>query len=202
MASDQQPLIIGLTFSQAQGLEPLPQPLALGEVSAHFRVDIWNWLYRQIAAHSYAGSSLTEPWDGIFLAIHLDLNHLALDDYNENSQFLTGLYKHNVMSFLPFNQLFDLIQFILRETYQLIIGEQYFDEMRAIFRRNLLAYDVLDIPPDGPTIVPNATPEEGEAVRQAFDALAASPFDGVAFICEMQLKASIGEMRRMRSVRL
>ena len=58
MASDQQPLIIGLTFSQAQGLEPLPQPLALGEVSAHFRVDIWNWLYRQIAAHSYAEAAL------------------------------------------------------------------------------------------------------------------------------------------------
>lgn len=34
-----------VSFSQAQGLKPLPRPLKLGELSKEARIDFWNAFY-------------------------------------------------------------------------------------------------------------------------------------------------------------
>jgi len=103
----------------------------------------------------------------------VELLHLPLDLFPENVGmvpqmikpiFLTGFY----------NIVFDLVQFILRNTSD----ESHYPRVRTIFRQNMLAYDIIDIPPVGPTIVPNASPEEGETIRRAFADLATGPFDG------------------------
>ena len=39
-----------LTFSQAEGIDPLPQPAALGELSQQARVSLWNIIYGRLDA--------------------------------------------------------------------------------------------------------------------------------------------------------
>jgi cellobiose-specific phosphotransferase system component IIA len=78
--------------------------------------------------------------------------------------FLSGAY----------NIVFDIVQFVLRHSSD----KSHYPRVRQIFRQNMLAYDIIDIPPDGPTIVPNASPEEGEAIRESFALLRTGPFDG------------------------
>jgi hypothetical protein len=157
--------VIPLSFSQAQGLEPLPQPLALYEVSDGFRVDIWNWLYSDIFK--------TGLRDIVFGEVHTKLRRQPIDSYQVMDSY--GL-KDPILQSLRYNLLFDLIQFILRLPE--IASSPQFSTVKRIFRENMLAYDLLLIAPYGPTIVPTASPEEGEAVQTAFAQLASGPFDG------------------------
>ena len=67
---------ISSAFSQAHGLEPLPQPLALGQVSSEFRLDIWNWLYDRINHNSRyhaQRNSIVGHWRAILSQIHSSL---------------------------------------------------------------------------------------------------------------------------------
>jgi hypothetical protein len=184
MASDPPTGRIGRTFSQAHGLEPLPQPLALGQVSNEFRLDIWNWLYDKIDHNSRYHAQrnwIVGHWRTIFSQIHSSLFYLPLDKFDGAVDDIVIFYKPAILSgrnALSFSKLFDLLQFMLRLPIMAQEVPKAVMEIHSIIRRNMLAYDLLDIPPDGPTIVPNATPEEGEAVRQAFIALSVGRFDG------------------------
>jgi len=71
--------------------------------------------------------------------------------------------------------LFDLIQFVIR--LPITANLPQFPKVQRIFRANMLAYDLLDILPYGPAIIPTASREEGEIVRKAFVQLR-GPFDG------------------------
>jgi hypothetical protein len=190
----------GLTFSQSQGLERLLQPLALGEVSEHFRLDIWNWLYYNVdlSVDDPNGKFVQDPWLGILRATHAHHWHRPLDAFNDRITTFVNTYKELIIDpkQASFNQLFDLIQFILRTARRILRTTRRFDEaspmmsvVASIFRKNMLAYDVLEISPDGPTIVPTATPEEGDAIRQAFVALATGPFDGARAHLRMAAEA-------------
>ncbi|MGD0432642.1 MAG: hypothetical protein ABSA58_16280 [Acetobacteraceae bacterium] len=103
----------------------------------------------------------------------MELLHAPLDLFPGNvgtvpltikPMFLSGAY----------NIVFDIVQFVLRHSSD----KSHYPRVRQIFRQNMLAYDIIDIPPDGPTIVPNASPEEGEAIRESFALLRTGPFDG------------------------
>jgi hypothetical protein len=164
-----------LTFSQAQGFDPLPSPLALGELSQHARVDLWNWMYSWandgIDYDMISGDALQ-----VYREFYLEILHRPRDEF---SYRWSDTFEKLKMVFLQgaFNRVFDTVQFFVRTPF-LSTDPENMEIVRRIFRRNLLAYDILDIPPDGPTIVPNASPEEGEAIREAFANLATGPFDG------------------------
>jgi hypothetical protein len=170
-----------LSFSQAQGLEPLPKPLALGDISLHFRTDVWNWLYTKIKGSEARNSfRITGIWRSAFVLIHTTFFHLGLDIFDDDTRSLCPLYKGALIGKdeLRWNIIFDLIQFILRLGPLAQDQRMLHAQMRHIFQKNLLAYDIIDVPPAGATIVPTASPEEGDAVRGAFTALAQSPFSG------------------------
>jgi len=184
MSSDMPAVPTGLTFSQVHGLQPLPQPLALGKVTDHFRMDVWNWVYlRMDGGRNHSGHNVVGPWHTFFRTTHAQLFHFPLDSFSSAFEDLSE-YKRLIVGreAISFNKLFDLIQFMLRLMRHLpdvrSEASRHLIEMRNVFQTNMLAYDILDIPPDGPTIVPISTPEEGGAIRQAFAALATSPFDG------------------------
>lgn len=161
-----------LTFSQAQGFEGLPSPLEIGVVNEHARTDLWNWLWMWVQ-DPLSADGISDEAGEVLRAVYLHLLHQPLDAFPSGLGQLQLMVKPWFTS-APFNKLFDIIQFMLRTPK----GHQHFPDVRQIFRRNLLAYDIIDIPPDGPTIVPNASPEEGEAIRTAFADLATGPFDG------------------------
>jgi hypothetical protein len=165
-----------LTFTQAQGIEPLPSPLALEELSQHARTDLWNWLWSCIPHSDFlsAWGGLSAPEiEGILRLAYVELLHAPLDLFPGDVGTVPLIIKPIFLSG-PYNIVFDIVQFILRNSND----ESYYPRVRQILRQNMLAYDIIDIPPDGPTIVPNASPEEGEAIREAFAVLRTGPFDG------------------------
>jgi hypothetical protein len=171
-SEDQRPL----TFTQAQRIEPLPSPLALGELSQHARTDLWNWLWTCIPHRDiisqWGGLSAPEIED-ILRRAYVELLHAPLDLFPDAVGTVPLIIKPIFLSG-PYNIVFDLVQFILRNMSDV----SNYPRVRQIFRQNMLSYDIIDIPPDGPTIVPNASPEEGETIRKAFAELRIGPFDG------------------------
>jgi hypothetical protein len=133
--------------SEAEGLEPVPLPLALGELPKRARDDLWNWLRAWKLKVRERDQSTGEPASGFTLV---------------EAIFMTARIE----------RVFRVVQYILRQPY----GRSQLSVVRRIFRSNLLAYDILDIPPYGATIVPNATPEEGAAIQRTFGERASAPY--------------------------
>ena len=149
-----------VTFSQAQGYEALPGPLALGEISKEARTKLWDLL-----AHTAWEPPLRSPffrWEPIFVELHLDLLKLPKDEFNADNNKLYGEYRALILDRLPFNRVFDLFQMIMRHPR---CPPTFTTGVAEIFVRCRLAY-VVDIAKPA-TILPAATKQEGEVIVEA-----------------------------------
>lgn len=153
-----------LSFSQAHGYEPLPQPLALEEVSDDARRKLWDLLCYSALRPETLGDFVyvTNPWRVIFEDLHVQFVQLPLDTYTPRAKVVQQLYRELVLVDLPFFRLFDFLQIIMRHP---LCPYDFADNVAYIFRENLLAY-VVDAN-DPPTILPAATPQEGKALQGA-----------------------------------
>ena len=161
------------SYSQAQGYEAMPGPLKLGELPDDARTGIWNVLFDHIS-HSVTrefldalagGPRIRGAWGEILRAKHCQFEHRPADDWNpEFSRIRKDLRQY--IETQPFNRVFDLIQFVLR---QRVCPRSFTARMRDLFTQHKLAY-AIDLGPP-PTIVPAATPEEGNSVVSAAETL-------------------------------
>ena len=159
-----------LTFSHAQGYEPIPGPLALGELSEEARRELWD-LLTIFAWHSNSGSHPSNwatdyHWREVFQTLHRDFLMKPRDEFDHNASVIVGLYKSLILYELPFNKVFDLFQMIMRH---LLCPVDFTAEVAAIFRECRLAYVVDTRRPA--TILPAATKQEGEAIIGAIKEL-------------------------------
>ena len=154
-----------LTFSQVNGYEPLPAPLALEVISYEARLEIYNLLYSQTMRRT-TGRHISGGWIGIYRALHQSFLKQPLDTFTTLSARILDLYKRLILEHLPFNRLFDLLLIILRHPN---CPPDFAVQVVAIFERCQLAYRIdLSNPP---IIFPAATPQEGEAISAALAAL-------------------------------
>lgn len=152
-----------LTFSQAQGLEPLPRPLALGEFPREARNRVWNVFYRTTENHRASWSPvIVDPWKGVLLDLHVEFFDQPTDEFGNHPEDIRARYKPFILSDTEYNKIFDLVQFTMRHRdcpFDFMTG------IKAVFEACSMAYVVDTNGP--PTIFPAATPEEGEAIRTA-----------------------------------
>lgn len=113
-------------------------------------------------------------WADIFQATHTQFDNLPLDDWNTGFEFLSKNLRNRIES-LPFNKVFDLIQFVLRHPS---CPRQFVTQMKSTFADSRIAYTLEVGPP--PTIVPAATPEEGAAVVESLQSLRQAGLNGSA----------------------
>lgn len=150
-----------LTFSQREGYAELPAALDLEDLPPTARTRIWNVLYAHLEAARIVGNRfhIGRPWESILKSLHQEHHVQRLDDWSSAFSHLCDNLGARV-EHLPFNEVFDLIEFIMRhdECPQSLILL-----MSAAFKDGRLAYTIDVGPP--PTIVPATTPEEGEAVK-------------------------------------
>ena len=161
-----------LSFSQAQGYEELPEPLNLGELPTEARVQIWNALYFWLSPSTRSRESawgrswyMIDPWLSILERVH------AVHDGNPADEWDSGFtpVREGMRARIErqaFNRVFDLIQFIMRDSQ---CPRDFVLHMCTVFGNCRLAY-VIDSGPS-PTIFPAATTEEGEAVLSSLRAL-------------------------------
>ena len=155
-----------LTFSQAQGYESLPGPLALGELSSDARLRLWDLLYSSVQAsslYSYLGSD----WGSIAIDLHCEFLKRPLEEFglSERDEFF-GIYRNRILHDLEFNKLFDLLQIIMRHPD---CPTEFITSVKGLFERFQLAYYVDTNGP--PTIFPMSTRQEGEAFADAIQTL-------------------------------
>lgn len=162
-----------LTFSQAQGYEPLPQPLALGEISLEARIKIWDRIH--LGTKSY-DDSVSSSWDDILKKIHGDYFKRPIDEYNpiRKSEILEEIKSLILNESTPFNEVFDMIQMIMR--YRWVTIGNFNRAMHNIFRQCRLAYTIDHKHPV--TILPAATEQEGQSLRSAMDQLRSAGLGG------------------------
>ena len=151
-----------LSFSQAQGYEPIPGPLALGELSDEARRKLWDLL----ALYAWASDDLGASWYGIFLSLHRDFWERPIDEFRWNEDTLAKLYKNEILNSLPFNKIFDLFQMVMRHRD---CPRAFTSGIASVFKECRLAYVVDTKRPA--TILPAATKQEGEAIIGAIKEL-------------------------------
>ena len=171
-----------LSFSQAQGYEEIPRPLKLSELPKEARKRIWNLFYAHLSKTKtssreeffFGGPWIGGGWEHILQSVHTEIYDGALDDWD--SDFSPACKKlRDYIETRPFNRVFDLIQFILRQRE---CTSDFRQQMQRTFKKCRLAY-VIDIGRP-PTILPAATPEEGGVVIDALRTLRQAGLDASA----------------------
>ena len=113
-----------VTFSQAEGLESLPVPLALRELSQQVRSLLWHVIHerleRCVTYAEYTGTRLVDvPWRTILHHYHVLEKHLPTDEFSDEfsrqvdrikSAIFNGKY-NEVFDFLP---LFCITKIVLK----------------------------------------------------------------------------------------
>ena len=161
-----------LTFSQAEGLEDLPQPLSLGDVPPQARNLIWDAFW-SITTDYAKLSWIQPPWRTVLRDAHIRLLARPADEFSSLSDTICDIYKSFFLSGVPYNTLFDVLQHLMRHDD---CPPQFIAGIRAAFTESRLAYTIDTGGP--PTILPTATPEEGEALQNALVRLSEAGLSG------------------------
>src|SRR5262245_41011947 len=106
-----------LTFAQAEGAEPLPQPLALKEVSQELRARLWGIVQGSLASHWYNNGTrsggLQKPWNAILRRKHIERDHKMADEFNDHYKEL--VYEVKRIFEGNYVHMFDFLQWLLRQ---------------------------------------------------------------------------------------
>ena len=156
-----------LTFSQAQGLEPLPRALALAELPEVVRNRLWDVFYRTTIGHSAIPHGrryrvVHDPWKEVLLDLHVKFFNKPTDGFESFVERIRDHYKYYILGDTKYNKVFDLIQSIMRHPG---CPPEFTNGIKQVFRECSMAYVVDTNGP--PTIFSAATPEEGENIRMA-----------------------------------
>ena len=169
------------SFSQAQGYEEIPAPLKLEELPREARTRVWNLFFTHISRFKRTGDPtwpdgpwIGGPWLEILKAKHCTFDYAPLDEWDPEFSRVRRSLREEIEQ-RPFNKVFDLIEFVLRHP---LCSSEFVRQMKHTFGACRLAYTI-DIQRP-PTILPAATPEEGNAIVQSLDALGAAGLDGSA----------------------
>ena len=157
------------TFSQAQGYEDLPQPLALEEINDDARRMLWDLLCRFAWDAFDHDVQVADHWYLIFAAVHGDFFKRPMDEFYADGNDFYRSYKARILSKLPFNRLFDLFQIMMRHPN---CPGEFARGVAEIFNKCQLAYVVDTREPV--TILPAATEQEGQTIQAAIDEFRAS----------------------------
>ena len=166
----------GLTFAQAEGVEPLPTQLVLGELSQPLRVRLSKVLLESLNTDcqsdsvGYGDSWVGGRWGRILYDKHILFDHKFPDEYSNKFRF-----QYDQLSLLlktgSYIDVLGCIQFILQHSscpYQLD------DRVGWALRSAQAAYRVIE----GGLIVPTASEAEAHAVSRAFADLKGNEFNG------------------------
>jgi hypothetical protein len=170
------------SFSQEQGLEPLPEPLGLGQLSPRARNELWSVFLKDLDPHSADGIrsddlamvmelDLREPWLRILADYHRNRLHLPPDEFRRSSAACTSMVKQTILN-APFNKVFDLVQFTLQHAS---CPSSVLAEIKNVLDGCNTAYTVSKA---GPRIVPRSLPQEVVAFEQAYADLLATTYGG------------------------
>jgi hypothetical protein len=162
-----------LTFEQAEGVAPLPRQLRSKELSPELRALLWVEIHESLQESQVAdieGMHFADPWDRIFLALHVLRDHQMIDEFENDYEELTERTKDIIVKG-DYIAVFGWIQWVLRRPD---CPKEFAQNIDRALTRARAAYRVLD----RNTIVPLGSEAEGKAIERAFTDLAVAEFHG------------------------
>ena len=163
------------TFSQAQGIHPLPQPLELGQLPMPVRNLLWSRIYDDLHSnHALAfreSRVLGGDWPRLLGDYHVRFLYRPLDEFSDDLKSNSSNIKDLVLT-QPYNVVFDFLQFLMRHRFSPRGLEKF---VNSVFKQFMCAYTVVD---EGPTIVPLSLPEQAESTKRSFQTLSEKVFAG------------------------
>jgi hypothetical protein len=164
-----------LTFSQREGVAPLPAPLKLGELSKEARAYLWAVVYESLekaTQHPDMGgpSWFGRPWDIILKRWHILGLHSPADEFSAQCRYHLQPLKKRFLEG-TYIDVFEFLEFVFKSG---AAPYGFAGSIENALRKGRAAYTVVD----DKVIFPTATPEEGTTVSAAFEALAGSEFSG------------------------
>ena len=161
------------------GLEPLPEPLKLRELSQEARSLLWHEVYQELQRsvgrpRAYSGPKvIAGPWHQILYSWHVRELHLPADEFNATFNAIKVQIKELILV-APYNDVLDFLQFVMRHGS---CSYKFHERIDFALRKSRVAYTVGLKPP---TIVPRVTEQEGQAITRAFATLQAAGLDGAS----------------------
>ena len=163
-----------LTFSQSQGYEAVPVPLRLEELSDRARTNLWNVLFVHLVSGSHHRIYMINTWELILKDVHAYHYNMPLDEWTTSFDTVCQRLRQ-LIERMPFNRVFDLIEYIMRHRY---CPEDFIAQVSTVFKTCGLAYTIDVGPPVA--ILPATTPEEGAALERNLNDLRVAGLDGAA----------------------
>lgn len=160
----------GLTFAQAEGIEPLPAQLDRSSVTPKLRALLWQVLHSHIANATYQGE-IREPWSAIFYDFHVQYLFRMADEF---SSWEHSLLKSVKPIFLRGDAaaIYGTVQFVIRHPKAPSRVKTEFEDALAKCQS---PYRMVG----GDTLVPLGSEEEAKSVRNALSVTGSSTgFEG------------------------
>jgi hypothetical protein len=153
-----------ITFEQAEGSEPLPTQLALGELSPGLRALVWSIFVEQVekgtSSAGYAKPWVSEPWRTILADKFVLRDHRMLDEFSTNYETRLNDLKTTIVNG-NYTAFFGLLQWLIRHR---ACPPKFKASIAWALERERAAYRLVD----GDTIVPFATAEGERTLKDAF----------------------------------
>ncbi len=125
-----------LTFSQEQGISPIPAQADLGTVSDHTRASLWAFYHAHLTAHSpnFPSSDLGLMLRGWWVhVLHKKIDEAPDQQFRWKAPVKDALYSN-------YAKVFDLVQFCIQQR-----GGRYLrDPLAAILKETCAAYRIID----------------------------------------------------------
>lgn len=156
----------GLTFSQAEGLEPLPTQLRKGQITNRTRARLWevfnqfidnNTVFSRVSYNKYISSPLSE----ILKSYFVDVEGSFSDNYPKLVEDIKLHYRYNFESG-PYNKIFDFIQYMLKFD---VVRKKVSARVNLILEQEFSYYRVFD----GDIIGPLVSETDAETIRAALE---------------------------------
>jgi len=167
-----------LTFEQAEGVEPLPAQLQLGELSDKLRISLWAVFYESFQSSISRGSSIAfgtrpffvHPWSQILYDKHVHRDHEMADEFDGHCEALVPALKA-IFEDGDYIDVFGFVQWVLRHPNR---PHGLSEKVEQALQRSRAAYRLLE----GRTVVPVASAEEGKAIEKAIADVSSIEFRG------------------------
>lgn len=156
-----------LTWSQKNGVSPLPRQLRLDEISNEFRAIIWAAIYRdfnslqKIYSRQQHGSQHTHPyWRSFIEDYAVKIEHRQVDTLSNHKDDAILWLKERVYK----NHYHDVLTFLQAIFEHRLIRQDLKTRIQIAFETARMAYRVIDF-----QIVPIGTEAEATNIKKAFE---------------------------------
>jgi len=164
-----------MTFAQAEGLEEIPSPLKLKELSLPLRRELWAFLYKSIDASKYYNSYngkyyVSGDWKRILEDVSTFHFGVPADEFDGSVIFWNTVLKRICLE-SDYVAVLGVFQHIIRLHSRY---SQFNNGIESIIRKHKAAYALVD----GKTFIPIASDIESVSIKKALDILSKTEYGG------------------------